>query len=55
MTPSTLTTLEETITASFIRANVLSVEDAKAHAALAMNHVRKVQHLSVKPLSMLDK
>lgn len=40
MTPSELAKLENTIAASFIRSNVLSIEEAKGHAALAVIHVR---------------
>ncbi len=40
MTQDELKKLEETIAASFIRGNVLSVQDAKDHAALAVTHMQ---------------
>ena len=44
MTPTELTKLEETIAASFIRANVLSMADAKAHAGLAVAHLKNAMN-----------
>jgi len=38
--------LQETIAASFIRSNVLPIEEAKGHAALAVAHMRNALALS---------
>jgi hypothetical protein len=35
-----LSKLEEIIFVSFLRSNVLSIEDARSHAGLAVDHVR---------------
>jgi hypothetical protein len=46
MTPDEITELEETIAASFIRGNVLSIQDAKDHAALAVTHMKNAMALA---------
>jgi len=40
MTKEELAELQQTIEASFIRSNVLSVEEAEGHAALAVTHIK---------------
>lgn len=46
MTKEELEKLEETIALSFIRSNVLSVDEAKAHAGLAVDHVKRALRLA---------
>lgn len=41
MTPAQLAQIEEAIATAFIRSNVLTMEQARSHAGLAMDHVRK--------------